>query len=62
MVKRKVRQKMKRMGRPVTVAAERTVTIRIPTHLLEAVDAWASANEATGKSEAIRQLLEKALK
>ncbi len=48
-------------GRPVTIAAERSVTIRLPTRLLDEVDAWASANEAS-KSEAIRELLERGLK
>ena len=60
MVKKIVGQKRGR-GRPVTIAAERSVTIRLPEKLLDEVDAWASAHMAT-KSEAIRKLLERSLK
>jgi ribbon-helix-helix CopG family protein len=51
----------KRMGRPVTVAGEKSVTIRLPARLLNDIDEWAAANDAS-KSEAIRRLLEQALK
>ncbi len=50
----------KSSGRPVTIAADETVTIRLPGKLLAAVDAWAASREAT-RSEAIRKLLEQSL-
>jgi metal-responsive CopG/Arc/MetJ family transcriptional regulator len=59
-VKKIVRQNPRKVGRPVTVAAEKSVTIRLPTVLLAAVDIWATANEAS-RSQAVRVLLEQAL-
>jgi hypothetical protein len=59
MVKNNVRQK--KVGRPVTIDGDRTVTIRLPAELLDAIDAWALANDAP-RSEAMRQLLDYALK
>jgi hypothetical protein len=52
-----VKQKRKRMGRPVTVGGENFVGMRLPSALLEAVDKWGEANEVQ-RSEAIRRLLE----
>jgi hypothetical protein len=60
-MKRKTNVRQKKMGRPVTIDGDRTVTIRLPAELLDAIDAWASAN-AVSKSEAIRQLLTDAFK
>jgi metal-responsive CopG/Arc/MetJ family transcriptional regulator len=59
-VKKIVRQNPRKVGRPVTVAAERSVTIRLPAELLDAVDKWGAANQAA-RSEAIRRLLDQAL-
>ena len=59
-VKKIVRQNTRKVGRPVTVAAEISVTIRLPTELLDAVDKWGEANEAQ-RSEAIRRLLARGL-
>jgi metal-responsive CopG/Arc/MetJ family transcriptional regulator len=59
-VKTIVRQKQKKIGRPVTVAAERSVTVRLPLSLFDEIDAWATANKAS-KSEAFRALLERGL-
>jgi len=50
----------KRIGRPVTVAGECSVTIRIPEALLATIDDRAAANKAS-RSEVMRQLLEQAL-
>ncbi len=46
----------KKAGRPRTINGERSIGIRIPEVLLEAVDAWGAAN-GTGRSGAIRELL-----
>lgn len=60
MAKSKTFVEQKRMGRPVTVEARKSIGIRLPEGLLDAIDAWASANEAS-RSEAIRRLVEQAL-
>jgi hypothetical protein len=54
-----VKQNPKKVGpgRPVTIGAERFVGMRLPTELLEAVDKWGAANEAS-RSEAFRRLVE----
>jgi hypothetical protein len=45
-------------GRPVTVAADETLTIRLPHKLVAAIDSYARALEMT-RSKAIRMLLER---
>jgi len=50
----------KRMGRQIAVEAEKSISIRLPGKLIEAVEAWASANE-TSRAEAIRRLIEHGL-
>ena len=54
----------KRAGRPIAVetekSAEKSVGVRLPVRLLDAVDAWA-ANNKTSRSEAIRRLIERGL-
>jgi len=59
-VKKIVRPNPRKVGRPVTVAAERSVTVRLPHSLFDEIDAWAAANKAS-KSEAFRALLERGL-
>jgi hypothetical protein len=49
-----------KMGRPITVAAERAIGIRLSSRQLDAVDAWAKTN-ALSRSEAIRRLIERGL-
>jgi metal-responsive CopG/Arc/MetJ family transcriptional regulator len=53
--------KQKRMGRPTTVEATKSVGLRLPEKLLETVDKWAKANEVS-RSDAFRQLAERGLK
>ena len=60
MAKVKTYVRQKKMGRPVTVEAEKAIGIRLPGRLLDAVDAWAEANEVS-RSEAIRRHLERSL-
>jgi Ribbon-helix-helix protein, copG family len=57
---RNVRQKPRRVGRPVTVAGECSVTIRIPEVLLATIDELAALDN-TSRSEVMRQLLERGL-
>jgi metal-responsive CopG/Arc/MetJ family transcriptional regulator len=56
-VKNIVRQNQRKVGRPATVEAEKAIGIRLPGRLLEAIDAWAKANDAS-RSEAIRRMTE----
>ena len=56
-VKKIVRQNQRKVGRPVTVAAEKSVTVRLPEKLVDAIDAWTSSGKAS-RSETIRELLE----
>ncbi len=56
-VKNIVRQNPRKVGRPATVEAEKAIGIRLPGRLLEAIDAWANANDAS-RSEAIRRMAE----
>ena len=58
--KKIVRQNPRKVGRPVTVEAEKAIGIRLPARLLDAVDAWAEDNEVS-RSEAIRRHLERSL-
>jgi metal-responsive CopG/Arc/MetJ family transcriptional regulator len=48
------------MGQPITVEGKKSVGIRLPGRLFDAIDARASAYEAS-RSEAIRRLVERAL-
>jgi Ribbon-helix-helix protein, copG family len=57
----KVKPKSKKIGRPVEIAAVNFVGVKLPTALLEAIDAWASDHKAS-RSEAIRELVERGLK
>jgi hypothetical protein len=57
----KVKPKSKKIGRPVEIAAVNFVGVKLPTALLDAIDAWAKAKEMT-RSEAIRALCEQSLK
>jgi hypothetical protein len=50
----------KQTGQPIAVDAEKSVSVRLPGKLLDAVDAWASTNE-TSRAEAIRRLIERGL-
>jgi hypothetical protein len=52
----KVKPKSKKIGRPVTIGAEKFVGVKLPTALLKAIDAWAKAN-ATSRSVAVRELI-----
>ena len=52
--------KRKKMGRPVTVEAERYIGIRLPDRQLDNIDAWASAHDVS-RSEAIRRLVDRGL-
>jgi hypothetical protein len=47
----------KRRGRPPSGGRDPHVTIRMPNALIAQADAWAAAND-TGRSEAIRRLVE----
>jgi hypothetical protein len=51
----------KKPGRPVTIAAENFVGVKLPTALLEEIDAYASAHKVS-RSESIRALVEAGLK
>jgi hypothetical protein len=60
-VKKIVRQNRRRVGRPTSVGGDRTVTIRLPAEQLDSIDAFAVASNVQ-RSEAIRQLIDCALK
>jgi hypothetical protein len=60
MARSKSSAEQKRAGRPLAVEGEKSIGIRLPGKLLEAVDAWASSNQ-TSRSEAIRRLIERGL-
>ncbi len=60
-VKNIVRQKSKKVGRPVTVAGERSVTIRLPDKIAKEIKAYAKANGLKSQSEAIRRMIDVAL-
>lgn len=47
-------------GRPVTVGATSFVGAKLPPALVDRIDAWAKAR-GLGRSEAMRQLVEKGL-
>jgi hypothetical protein len=55
----KVHQK-KKVGRPAT-GRDPAVTVRLPSAVLNEVEAWATAND-TSRSDAFRQLVERGLK
>src|SRR4051794_1251670 len=52
--------KQKTRGRPATGRSP-FVGIRLPKSLIDAIENWAKDNQATSRSEAIRQLVEQAL-
>ena len=54
-----VKQKSK-MGRPVTIDADRPVGLRLPRKLVGALDKWANDHRVT-RSEAVRQFIEQGL-
>jgi len=60
MARSKTSVEQKRAGGPVPGEAEKSVGIRLPGKLLDAVDGWASAN-GTSRSKAIRSLIERGL-
>jgi len=60
MARGKTSVEQKRMSRPVAVEGERSVGIRMPGKLLDAIDTWASTHE-TSRTEAIRRLIERGL-
>ncbi|MBI2719564.1 MAG: ribbon-helix-helix protein, CopG family [Rhizobiales bacterium] len=51
----------KRRGRPAT-GRDPAVSTRLPESMMEAVDRWASSNNAATRAEAIRRLVELGLK
>jgi hypothetical protein len=55
----KVHQK-KKVGRPAT-GRDPAVTVRLPSAVLNEVEAWAAANDSS-RSDAFRRLVELALK
>ena len=57
MAKDKTIVKQKKMGRPVTVGGDEFVGLRLPSALLDVIDAYAEAN-GLKRSEAIRHLIE----
>ena len=57
-VKTIVRQKSKKMGRPVTVAGEKSVTIRLPDKIAKEIKAYAKANGLKTQSESIRRMID----
>jgi len=48
------------MGQPITVEGKKSIRLRLPGRLFDAIDACASSNKAS-RSEAIRRLVERAL-
>jgi len=56
-----VTQKRKKMGRPVTVDADKVVTLRVPGSLLTAVEAFADREAIKSRGKAIRLLIERGL-
>jgi predicted DNA binding CopG/RHH family protein len=59
MARSKSSSEQKRAARPLA-GEEKSIGIRLPGKLLEAVEAWASSNQ-TSRSEAIRRLIERGL-
>jgi metal-responsive CopG/Arc/MetJ family transcriptional regulator len=60
-VKTIVRHKSKKMGRPVTVAGEKSVTIRLPDKIAKEIKAYAKGNGLKTQSESIRRMIDVAL-
>lgn len=48
--------KQSKGGRPVTIGATKTISLKLPARLLEEIDAFARG-AGVGRSEAIRRLL-----
>jgi hypothetical protein len=64
MARKKTPATTKKMGRPPTIGAAGETTLvaqRFPVALVERVDGWAADN-AVGRSEAMRRLVELGLK
>jgi hypothetical protein len=57
----KVPPKKRGRGRPHTGGRDPHVTVRMPQTLIDDADTWAAAHD-TGRSEAIRRLVELGLK
>jgi predicted DNA binding CopG/RHH family protein len=52
--------RQKKMGRPITVEADKAIGIRLPVRLLDSVDE-AAEGQGVNRSEMIRRLLDQAL-
>ena len=52
----------KKRGRPPQGGRQEGILVRMPQTLLDALDRWANANNAPTRPEAVRQLVEFALK
>jgi predicted DNA binding CopG/RHH family protein len=60
-MKKSIPVRPKKRGRPYSGGRDPSVTIRLPEEMLAIIDAK-SAEEGTGRSEAIRRLVERGLK
>ncbi len=60
MAKVKTYVRQKKMGRPITVEADKAIGIRLPVRLLDSVDE-AAEGQGVNRSEMIRRLLDQAL-
>lgn len=55
-------KKRKTAGRPATMEGAKLISFRLPESLIERIDSYADDNFAAGRSDAVRELLEYALK
>jgi hypothetical protein len=60
-MKKSIKVAPKRRGRPATGGRDPHIAARMPQTLIDQVEAWASANDAS-RSEAFRRLVELGLK
>ena len=60
-MKKSIKVNQKKRGRPAT-GRDPVSAVRLPEVLAVQIDAWAAENEARTRSEAIRRLVEIALK
>lgn len=60
-MKKSIKVNQKRRGRPAT-GRDPVSAVRISEELAEKIDSWAVKNDAPNRSEAIRRLVELALK
>ncbi len=51
----------RRTGRPPEISAGAFVGMRLPATLLKSIDEWAKRNKVSGRSDAMRRLLELSL-